>query len=161
MHPDLPLTVTREVRERCLCLDLQRAARAVARRFDDAFRPLDLRQGQFSLLMSLNRPQPPVMGEVAELLAMDRTTLTANLKPLARRGLLEIVPDETDRRSRRLVLTDAGRDLLALAVPIWRSTHDEIDALLGRTDHTALTDDLAALTQRDAGPAPEPCDPPG
>ena len=66
----------------------QRAARALARRFDAAFRPLGLTSGQFSLLMSLNRPEPPTMGAVAALLAMDRTTLTAALKPLERRGLV-------------------------------------------------------------------------
>lgn len=147
MHSDLPLTVTREVRDRCLCLNLQQAARAVARRFDDAFRPLDLRQGQFSLLMSLNRPRPPAMGEIAELLAMDRTTLTANLKPLIRRGLVEVVADEADRRSRRLALTAAGEALLIEAVPIWRAMHDEVDALLGHADQTALKANLTALAR--------------
>ena len=53
---DLPYTVTLHVRDTCLCLHLQRSARVVARRFDDALRPLDLTNGQFSLLMSLNRP---------------------------------------------------------------------------------------------------------
>src|ERR1041385_3173119 len=100
----VPLETTLEVRDACLCLHLQRAARAVARRFDAAFRPLGLTSGQFSLLMSLNRPEPPTMGSVAALLAMDRTTLTANLKPLERRGLLRISVDREDRRSRRLVL---------------------------------------------------------
>src|SRR5213079_2528430 len=80
----LPYGTTIEVRDTCLCLHLQRAARAVARRFDELMRPAGLTSGQFSLLMSLNRPEPPTMRAVAELLAMDRTTLTANLKPLAR-----------------------------------------------------------------------------
>src|SRR6266567_6450397 len=97
------------VRDRCLCLHVQRAARALARRFDDALRPHGLTNGQFSLLMSLNRPQPPPMGPVASLLAMDRTTLTAALKPLERRGLVEISPDPSDRRSRVLRLTAEGR----------------------------------------------------
>src|ERR1700727_654367 len=94
------------VRDDCLCLHLQRAARATARRFDTAFRPFDLTNGQFSLLMSLNRPEPPPMGPVASLLAMDRTTLTAALKPLERRGLVKIEFDPNDRRSRVLILTD-------------------------------------------------------
>ncbi len=74
---------TLRVRDTCLCLHMQRAARALARRFDDALRPLGLTNGQFSLMMSLNRPEPPGMAAVASLLAMDRTTLTAALKPLA------------------------------------------------------------------------------
>jgi DNA-binding MarR family transcriptional regulator len=61
---------------------------------------------------------------------MDRTTLTANLKPLERLGYVEIVPDKDDRRSRRLILTAAGRKVLAAAVPIWRATHDEVDSLI-------------------------------
>jgi DNA-binding MarR family transcriptional regulator len=146
MRDDLPLTVTHEVRNRCLCLHLQRAARAIGRRYDEALKPVGLTNGQFSVLMSLNRPEPPRIGEVARLLAMDRTTLTANLKPLERRGLLAIVPDKRDKRSRRLGLTDAGRDLLARAVPIWRSTHDAIDRLVTSGDIEGLKADLLSLT---------------
>jgi DNA-binding MarR family transcriptional regulator len=143
---ELPFSVTHEVRDTCLCLHVQRAARAVARRFDEALRPLDLTNGQFSLLMSLNRPEPPVMGQVSALLAMDRTTLTASLKPLERRGLLRVAVDETDRRSRRLVLTPAGRRLLVKAVPIWRATHAELDRLIGAQDIGRLRGDLRSLS---------------
>src|SRR6201996_9866229 len=108
------------VRDHCLCLHVQRAARALARRFDEALRPVGLTQGQFSLLTSLNRPEPPTMGAVADLLALDRTTLTANLKPLERRGLVQVTVDPHDRRSRRLILTAAGRTLLTAAAPIWK-----------------------------------------
>src|SRR5579864_7250534 len=97
----IPYEATREVRVTCLCLHLRRAARQVARLFDAALRPQGLTSGQFSLLMALNRPQPPTIGAIATLLAMDRTTLTADLKPLVRRGLVEIAVDPEDRRSRR------------------------------------------------------------
>jgi DNA-binding MarR family transcriptional regulator len=143
---ELPFETTRLVRDTCLCLHLQRAARALARRFDDALRPLDLTSGQYSMLMSLNRPEPPSIGSVASLLAMDRTTLTAALKPLARRGLVSVKVDAGDRRSRRLELTPAGRALLARAVPVWRRTHAEIDRLLPRTGPDRLRRDLRALT---------------
>ena len=114
---------THRVRDSCLCLHVQRAARALARRFDEALRPLALTQGQFSLLMSLNRPQPPSIGEVSALLAMDRTTVTANVKPLERRGLVQVRVDPDDRRNRRLELTASGRALLAAAAPVWKRTH--------------------------------------
>ncbi|MEC5324282.1 MarR family winged helix-turn-helix transcriptional regulator [Aurantimonas sp. A3-2-R12] len=146
MRDDLPLATTHEVRDRCLCLHLQRAARAIGRRFDEALKPVGLTNGQYSLLISLNRPEPPRLGDVAALLAMDRTTLTANLKPLERRGLLTILPDTKDKRSRRLSLTEAGRDLLVEAVPIWRATHDDVDRLLGGRDDAAPRGDLLALT---------------
>jgi len=121
---------TLQVRDACLCLHMQRAARALARRFDDALRPIALTNGQFSLMMSLNRPEPPDMGAVASLLGMDRTTLTAALKPLQRRRLLTITVNPADRRSRILALTPRGRELLARAVPAWRRTHVAVESLL-------------------------------
>lgn len=135
---------TLEVRDTCMCLHLQRATRAVARRFDETFRPLGLTNGQFSILMSLNRPEPPMMGDVARLLALDRTTLTANLKPLERRGLVAVTPDAADRRSRRLKLTREGEELLARAYPAWRETHAEIERLLADPDR--LRAELLRLT---------------
>jgi DNA-binding MarR family transcriptional regulator len=96
---DVSFETTCAVRDACLCLHVQRAARAIARHFDEAFRPLDLTNGQFSLMMSLNAPQPPTIGTISALLAMDRTTLTAALKPLERRGLVAVSVDESDRRS--------------------------------------------------------------
>jgi DNA-binding MarR family transcriptional regulator len=144
MRSDLPLSITHEVYGRCLCLGVHRAARALARRFDHALAPFGISHGQYSLLMSLNRPDAPRLGEAADFLAMDRTTLTANLKPLERRGLVAIVPDKDDRRSRRLHLTEAGRDLLKAAVPVWRRTHDEVDTHL-TTNGKSLRRDLAQI----------------
>lgn len=128
---DVPFETTLLVRDTCLCLHAQRAARALARRFDEALRPVGLTNGQFSLLMSLNRPQPAAMGSIASLLAMDRTTLTAALKPLERRGLLKVQPDPKDKRSRLVLLTPEGLSLLARAVPIWEDTHKAVEALTG------------------------------
>ncbi len=127
---DPSFETTLHVRDSCLCLHAQRAARALARRFDLALKPAGVSSGQFSLLMSLNRPNPPSLGSVAALLAMDRTTLTANLKPLERRGLVEIALDQGDKRVRLLSLTPAGRAVLADAVPIWRDLHAAIEAAL-------------------------------
>jgi DNA-binding MarR family transcriptional regulator len=141
----VPFETTLLVRDTCLCLHVQRAARALARRFDEALRPVELTNGQFSLLMSLNRPAPPGMAPVAALLAMDRTTLTAALKPLERRGLVTVSVDPDDRRGRLLALTAAGRALLARAVPIWQATHAAIEALLPDAAPDRLRDDLRAL----------------
>jgi len=86
------------------------------------------------------------MGPVASLLAMDRTTLTAAVKPLQRRGLVEVSRDPTDRRSRILALTDKGRKLLAGAVPVWESTHREIEQLIPNGSPDDLRRSLRALT---------------
>lgn len=144
--PDVPFETTLAVRDTCLCLHAQRAARALARRFDEALRPAGLTNGQFSLLMALNRPEPPSMAPVAALLAMDRTSLTAMLKPLERRGLVEVSPDPADRRGRRLFLTAEGRAALARALPIWRREHGAVEALLPASAAGLLRAALVALS---------------
>ena len=127
MSKTVPFETTIEVRDGCLCLHAQRAARALARRFDEVMRPFGLTNQQFSLLVALNRPDPPTMAPVAELLAMDRTTLTAALKPLEHRGLLVVETDPKDKRSRRIRLTGKGHAALLRALPKWRETHAEIE----------------------------------
>lgn len=102
----------------------------MGRHFDEALRGTGLNNGQFSLLMALNQPQPPAMGAVARLLGMDRTTLTAALKPLQRRGLVEVSRDPQDRRTRRLALTSHGQSALAAAVPVWRDAHRSLEQSL-------------------------------
>lgn len=143
---ELPFEVTPRVRDTCVCLHVQRAARAVARRYDEALRPLGLTNGQFSLMMALNRPEPPRLGRVSAVLAMDRTTLTAALKPLERRGLVELAPDPEDRRGRRPRLTPVGRSLLAEALPIWERTQEANRALVAEADMEKLLADLRALS---------------
>ncbi|MCC2651949.1 MAG: MarR family transcriptional regulator [Microvirga sp.] len=142
----VPFETTHLVRDTCLCLHAQRAARALSRRFDEALRPAGITSGQFSLLNALNRPKPPPIGPVAQLLAMDRTTLTAALKPLERDGLVTIARDPDDRRSRLLGLTDKGREILAAAVPIWRDLHAAIEAGLPELEPDTLRGALRSLS---------------
>jgi DNA-binding MarR family transcriptional regulator len=155
----VPFETTLHVRDSCLCLHTRRAARALARRFDQALRPVGLTNEQFSLLMSLNRPEPATMGEVAALLGADRTTLTAALKPLVRRDLAEIGTDAEDNRIRRVALTAEGRAHLAAALPIWTSTHGAVEAELEGVDPARLRRDLRSLSEpRPGGPAAALCD---
>lgn len=140
----IPFSTTMHVRDTCLCLHVQRAARALARRFDVAMRPVGLTNGQFSLMMSLNRPQPASMKSVCDLLAMDRTTLTAALKVLERRGLVVSETDTQDRRGKLLRLTEDGRGMLAAALPIWTRVHREIDAELQESRADGGADGLRA-----------------
>jgi len=142
----LPHGIARHAYETCVCLNVRRAARALARRYDEALRPVGLTNGQYSLLMALNRGEPPSMRAVAALLAMDRTTLTANLKPLERRGLVAVTVDETDRRGRRMALTAEGRAVLAAAVPLWEATQKATGERLAGADLPRLLADLRALS---------------
>ncbi|WP_322056408.1 MarR family transcriptional regulator [Paraburkholderia sp. J63] len=142
----IPFDTTLMVRDCCLCLHMQRAARNLARIFDEALRPLDLTNGQFSLLMSLNRPHPPAMKDVSSLLAMDRTTLTAALKPLERRGLVRVEQDPDDKRSRLIGLTPDGHKLLAQAFPVWQRTHEEVEQQFPPGEVNRLRQQLRALS---------------
>ena len=86
------------------------------------------------------------MGPVASLPAMDRTTLTAALKPLERRGLVRIELGLSDRRSRVLRITDKGRRLMARAVPVWQSTHDAVESLMPQGAADEIRRGLQALS---------------
>jgi DNA-binding MarR family transcriptional regulator len=141
----LPYEIVPEVRDACFCLAVQRAARALARRYDEALRPIGLTNGQFSLMMALNRPEPASIGMIAELLGMDRTTLTANLKPLERRRLVKVTIDAADRRSRRMMLTRAGRLLLAEAMPIWQRMQAATERRIAPSSADRLRADFRAL----------------
>src|ERR1700722_15865780 len=134
------------VRDSCLCLHVLRAARALARCFDNALRPLGLTNGQFSLMVSLNRPPARTIGAVAPLLAMDRTTLTAALKPPRRHSLIKVTTDPDDPRARLLQLTPQGRKLLARAVPVWKTTHASVEARLGPGEAHRLRETLHTLS---------------
>jgi DNA-binding MarR family transcriptional regulator len=143
--PTVPFQTTLHVRDHCLCLYTQRAARVLARRFDEALRPHGLTNEQFSLLMSLNRPEPPVIGAVAKLLGTDRTTLTAALKPLVREGLAVVTPDPDDKRARRIALTPAGHARLLAALPVWHAQHAALEASLVDPDAAKLRIGLEGL----------------
>ena len=141
----VPVEIGREVQARCLCFHTQRAARALARRFDTAFQPFGITNGQFSLMMMLNNAGNPRIGQVADFLAMDRTTLTAALKSLERRGLVTVVRDPDDGRSKRLSLTNAGAKILKSAVPVWRSEHARLEGELPGIDVGKLRVSLRAV----------------
>jgi DNA-binding MarR family transcriptional regulator len=139
--PISPATVAAE----CFCLNLKRAARAVARRYDEALEPVDLRNGQYSTLTAIAGLQPVSMQVLAEMLGMDRTTLTATLKPLQRRGLISIHLDTADRRSRILGLTDEGAALLREAFPLWKKVQQSVGRTVGRATNLELREQLTRL----------------
>jgi DNA-binding MarR family transcriptional regulator len=145
-----PETV-RHVASTCLCLHTQRAARALARLFDTALGPYGLTNGQFSLLMALNTPDPPTIGRLAEFLAMDRTSLTAALKPLERRGMVRVEPSKADRRARIVTISPAGVALLSAALPVWQETHARLDAALPDDAPTRLRADLRHVPRATGG----------
>ena len=119
----LPISTVQEIRDQCLCLATQRAARLLARRFDRLFAPLGLTNGQFSMLVALS----------------------GQWKPLEKRRLVMLLPDEADARVRRPGLTDAGRAVVAQAVPLWRAEHALVNTEMAGQDPAELAQILRQL----------------
>ncbi len=128
----------------CLALHARRAARRLARAYDEALKPSGLSSGQFSLMARLAAEPGSALSAVAADLGMDRTSLTAALKPLAREGLVASAGDAADARLRRLSLTEAGRERLRAALPLWRAAQAAADAQAG-SRAALLRADLNAL----------------
>jgi DNA-binding MarR family transcriptional regulator len=140
-HRQRCLTVANE----CTGHGLRKAARALSRIYDEAMAPAGLRGTQFNLLVALSVAQEAPLARVADELGLDRTTLTRNLGPLERDGLVESVSDD-DRRVRRLRLTARGHDVLADALPRWERAQREVVAALGKTRWRQLMDGLRAAS---------------
>jgi DNA-binding MarR family transcriptional regulator len=129
----------------CVCLGLHRAARGVARRYDDALRPVGVTSGQFSILAALLRDKPTPIGALAEVLGLDRTTLSRNLRLLESDKLVETVSDPKDLRVRGLQLTVAGRNRVAAAIPLWRKAQTDSNARIGHNSWAAFKPFLDSL----------------
>jgi DNA-binding MarR family transcriptional regulator len=126
--------------------------------YDDALRPLGIQATQLTLLnaIALNGERGGTMGEVAEFLAMDATTLSRNVRPLEKVGLVRVGRRETDGRVRMAVVTPAGQRLIERALPLWKQAHQEILATLGPEAAAGLRDQFDATATAVAG-ALAPC----
>ncbi len=123
----------------CTCFRLRRTTRQVTRIYDQHLHPVGLTLTQYSVLTNLARGGPPSVNGMAEMLGMDRTTLTRTLKPLMAARLLAFELGD-DRRTKRIALTELGRATWERAKPLWRAAQDELEGRLG-------TDQVAALHQ--------------
>lgn len=132
----------------CLCFRARRVARALTRMYDEVLRPLGVQATQLTLLNAITMcgERGATMSRLSEILAMDQTTLSRNLRPLERSGLLEVGRLETDRRVRLARLTPAGQRLVSDALPLWREAHGRVVAALGEEEALELRHrfDLAA-----------------
>lgn len=135
------------VAQSCLCRRVQRASRSVGKRFDDAFRRFGLTNWQFTMLMALSGSRAPTINQVAAELGMDRTTTTKNLRPLERRGLIEIRPDDEDGRVRRVALTEKGNVLILEALDAWHAVNDSLARALTDEQLRALRGALDTISK--------------
>jgi DNA-binding MarR family transcriptional regulator len=135
---------TAEVHQSCLSMALRQAARALTQRYDAAFSVAGIRSTQFSVLVALAQAPSVPLSRLAEALVMDRTTLTRNLAPLVRRGLVEESAAE-DKRVRSYALTARGKQLLTRALPDWKGAQARILRALAKEDAEQLRRILRAV----------------
>ena len=121
----------KDVSERCAAFRVRKAARVVTRVYDEALRPIDLKITQFTLLISIQMGEPESITELAEILGMERTTLTRNLSVLERAGLIDV--REEGGRARHMVVTEKGLEKLALAHPLWEEAQGRVETSMGDT----------------------------
>ena len=128
----------------CVCLRVRRAARAVTRAYEEALKPGDLKATQFSLLAYLTLDPAASFADITEHMAMDQSTLTRNLRPLERRGLVSVRPG-ADRRTRSITLTAKGRRLYEEVLPLWQQVQSRVVERLGRSGWSDLRSALDRL----------------
>lgn len=121
MYTTADLSETRN----CYCLKARRAARELTRLYEEKLRPHGLRATQFSVLAALSQKGPTPVGELADLLGLERTTLSRSATLLTRNGWVASDPSSLDARERVLNLTPAGRDKLEAAFPDWKVAQEQ------------------------------------
>jgi DNA-binding MarR family transcriptional regulator len=114
--------------------------------YDAAMAPFGLRISQFTILVRLRRLGPLSLQALAAELVLDRTTLGRNLRPLERDGLVASEADAADKRVRRLVLTEAGLDVMRRAMPAWHTAQAAFEAQVGAAPAAALRAELHRAT---------------
>lgn len=134
---------SRQIGRVCVCFNLRKATRAVTQLYDDALRSVGLRTTQFTLLNAIRVVGPVAVRRLASVVVMDRTTLTRDLRPLQRRGLVSVEPGE-DRRERKVNLTTQGVQVVHRALPLWEKAQSRVAKGLGQERLERLLSDLAA-----------------
>jgi len=142
--------VAEEEGRACACGNIRQAARAVTQLFDEALRPAGLRATQFGILGATMAMGPLTVTKLAEVTVTDRTTLTRNLRLLAKRGLIRIRTGN-DRREREVTLTDRGREALAKGYPFWQKAQAHVVKGLGEERWKSLREGLSAVVSLTRG----------
>lgn len=134
-----------QVGSACACFNLRKASRVMTQHFDEVLKPSGLLVTQFTILAAVAIVKSATVNELAEMLVMDRTTLTRNLKPLEREGWLKSEPGQ-DQRTRIIALTEAGEAVLAKALPLWKQAQSMVETALGQQRWNTLLAHLVEAT---------------
>ena len=142
----IPLEIAecKEIGRTCACFKVRKAARAITKLYEEVLRPSGLRATQFSMLMVTRVMGPVTVVKLAQVMVMDRTTLTRNLQILEKRGLITIKPGE-DRREREVNMTDVGMEVLTKALPLWEEAQNRVEEGLGEERLQNLLGDLSEM----------------
>ena len=130
----------------CASFNFRRTARAVTRFYDQAFEPFGIRSTQFTILVGIAKTQPTSMSALAEILVIDRTTLTRSLRLLKQQGLLS-VSERSTKRQRFLTLTPRGERVLGESLPAWRHAHEQFVRTVGTDYWTGFRNELEKLAK--------------
>lgn len=134
------------INDKCSCFNLRKTTRAVTQYFDHTLEPVGIRATQFTLLVSMAAVSAHTLTEMATSLLMDRTTLTRNLKPLEKLGLITTT-EARDKRSKAYSLTEKGRDVLQKAIPLWEKSQRKVVDGLGNDRFNHLLRELDATAR--------------
>src|ERR1700675_3055516 len=142
----MPKNVTaQDAATTCACHKVRIAARAVTRAYDEALRPVGLRSTQFTVLVAASVAAGIPLNQLATILGMERTTLTRSLDGIEKEGLIRV--ESVDGRTRKVVLTEGGKDRLDLALQLWNQAQQALRKRLGERGWAMVNDGLAMLAK--------------
>ena len=136
--------VSQQAAQECVAYHTRRAMRALTTVYDKALSPLGIKGTQFTLLNAIHLLQQTTVNQLAEVLLIDRTTLTRNLRRLKGQGFIEMMVG-ADKREKLILLSGDGKDVLKQALPVWRSVHKRVQSVLGPDRLNRLLDDLEVV----------------
>lgn len=148
----------RIIASQCACVRVRRASRALTRLYDESLRPAGLQASQLTMLVAVATcgEEGANIGALAEGLVMDRTTLTRNLKPLEKAGLIRVARDPSDARVRLVFLTRKGERAIEAAFPLWEQTQEHVREQLGASKVDTIREDLGRVVAVAAPPVKAP-----
>jgi len=134
----------------CTCMSVRQASRRVSRLYDEVLRPVGLQVSQLTVLVAtaMFGEGGAKMGPMADVLGMERTTLTRNLRPLEKEGWLRVARDPADGRARIVLLTRAGERTIEKAFPLWEQSQKRVQALLGKGQADELRKNLMSFSSK-------------
>ena len=130
----------------CMCAVIRKTGRLLTKKYDQYLKPSGLKITQFSMLANIARNPGIAVSKLAELIVMDQTTVTRNLRVLEKAGYIHIETDATDQRIKRIQITDFGMSRMDEARPFWEKAQLEMERIIGRESIEGLLSSFKVIT---------------